>query len=268
MPALDGATGYSWEFLASLPASGFPSYSYVAATTTDSMPSGNPRTAFLLQARGVSGGAYWNSVPDSGYSVDNLAPAMPAPFTGAYLSGSTALHWGRNTEADLANYRLYRGTSSGFVPGAGNLIASPPDTGYVDPGGTPYFYKLSAVDVHGNESPFALLTPNATLDSPEPAAARRFALVPQPSPARGPMVMSFSLPRATEPARGRRLSAALGWPGRRRSRAAERALLRPARGAGALAGGEVRADEVRSHDPALAGPAAPAILRSESPTRS
>src|SRR6266436_8333853 len=79
MPALDGATGYSWEFLASLAASGFPSYSYVAATTSDSVPAGNPRTAFLLQARGVSGGAYWSSAPDSGYSVDNLPPAMPAP---------------------------------------------------------------------------------------------------------------------------------------------------------------------------------------------
>jgi hypothetical protein len=198
MHALDGATSYSWEFLASLPATGFPSYSYVAATTTDSMPSGNPRTAFLLQARAVYGVAYWSSAPDSGYSVDNLPPSTPAPFSGTYASGSTALHWNANTESDLANYRVYRGSTAGFVPGSGNLIASPADTGYADPGSTHFFYKLSAVDVHGNESPFASLTPSGTLDAPGPAAARAsFTLVPAPSPARGSMVMSFSLPNPT-----------------------------------------------------------------------
>ena len=219
MAAPDAAmTGYSWEFLVSLPASGFPSYSYVAATTTDSMPAGNPRTAFMVQARGVAGGAFWSSNPDSGYSVDNLAPAMPAPFTGVYSSSSTALHWGKNLEPDLANYRLYRGGSAGFVPGPGNLVASPTDTGYVDPGGTPHCYKLSAVDVHGNESPFALLTPSGTVDVSTGAIPRVLALVPAPSPARGPMVMTVSLPERADvtltifDASGRRIVGLAGGP--------------------------------------------------------
>jgi hypothetical protein len=217
MPALDGASSYAWEFVRSLEATGFPSYSYVAATTTDSMPAGNPRTAFLIQARGTFGG-FWSSAPDSGYSVDNLGPAMPAPFTGVYGSGSTALHWGRNTESDLANYRLYRGSSPSFVPGIGNLVASPSDTGFVDAAGAPYFYKLSAVDVHGNQSPFALVIPSGTTAVPETGIPIAFALAPAPSPARGPMVMSFALPQSSEitlaifDAAGRRmLDLAHGW---------------------------------------------------------
>jgi hypothetical protein len=217
MPALDGASSYAWEFVTSLEATGFPTYSYVASTTTDSMPAGNPRTAFLIQARGTFGG-FWSSAPDSGYSVDNLSPAMPAPFTGVYGSGSTALHWGRNAESDLANYRLYRGSSPSFVPGIGNLVASPSDTGFVDAAGSPYFYKLSAVDVHGNESPFALVIPSGTTDVPDGAIPGAFALVPTPSPARGPMVMSFALPQSSEmtlaifDAAGRRmLDLARGW---------------------------------------------------------
>ena len=44
----------------------------------------------------------WFSAPDSGYSVDNLPPAVPAPFTGQYVAGTASLHWNRNLEADLA----------------------------------------------------------------------------------------------------------------------------------------------------------------------
>jgi hypothetical protein len=186
--------GYAWEFIASQAASGFPAYSYVASTTSDSMASGNPRTAFMVQARGATFGTYWSSAPDSGYSVDNLPPAVPAPFTGEFMSGASTLHWGPNLEADLANYRLYRGSSVSFVPGSGNRVASPPDTGYVDNASAPYYYKLSAVDIHGNESGFALLLPNGTTDAPGPSPPQKLALGPiQPNPARGPLTLSISL---------------------------------------------------------------------------
>jgi len=125
------APNYAWEIVGTQSAAGLSAYSFVASTTSDSVPGSFPRTAFMVEARnGTSVAAdHWFSAPDSGYSVDNLAPAAPAPFTDQYGAGSTALHWNPNHEADLAGYRLYRGSTPGFVPGPANFVADLPDTG-------------------------------------------------------------------------------------------------------------------------------------------
>jgi flagellar hook capping protein FlgD len=126
--------------------------------------------------------------------VDNIPPSPPAPFTGAYSAGATYLHWGANSEADLAGYRLYRGASAGFVPSPANRIGDQPDTGFVDAGPAGSYYKLSAVDIHGNESAFALLTPSGTSDAP-PAAPHALAFAaPSPDPAPGAVRLAFELP--------------------------------------------------------------------------
>jgi hypothetical protein len=190
-----GAQTVYWEYVSSQVANGFPAYSDVAPTAQDSVPAGNPRTLFMVEARGNSGG-FWDSAADSGYSVDNLGPATPAPFNGAYQAGATHLHWGENHESDLAGYRLYRGSSSGFVPGPGNLVSAQPDTGYVDGGAAGSWYKLSAIDVHGNESPFAVLAPSGTVDVTGAGIPRALALAaPWPNPASNSARLSFDLPR-------------------------------------------------------------------------
>ena len=128
-------------------------------------------------------GVFYDSAPDSGHSVDNLPPAAPAPFTAAFEGGATNLHWGANLEPDFWFYKVYRGSSEDFVPGPGNLIATPSDTGYVDVGPAGSYYKLSAVDVNGNESAFAALGPDETVDVGEggPLAFALQGLHPNPS---------------------------------------------------------------------------------------
>ncbi len=192
-----GATTY-WELLASVPALHYVTgYSFVAPTTGDSLPGSNPLTSFMVVARDDARTRYWLSAAMSGYSVDDLAPAAPAPLTGAYAAGTTRLHWDPNAEADLAGYRLYRGASADFAPGPQSLVAALADTGYADAAGAPAFYKLTAVDVHGNESPVALLSPSGTLDVGDGATAAALALAaPSPNPARGSSVMRFALPRS------------------------------------------------------------------------
>jgi hypothetical protein len=189
---------FYWEYLTQQPAGQLDVYSYVAPTTGDSVGSSNPKTAFMIQARSYSGVEWWNSNPDSGYSVDNLAPNAPAPFSGEYLGGTTALHWGVSPETDLLEYRLYRGKDAGFMPGSGNLVTVQSDTGYVDTAGEPYFYKLSAVDIHGNESPFAFLQPTGTVEIPGgPRLPTRFALyAATPNPIRESALIRFDLPVA------------------------------------------------------------------------
>jgi hypothetical protein len=151
----------------------------------------------MVEARHASYAIGWPSLPDSGFSVDNIPPAEPSPFTGDYSSGATYLHWGENSEPDLGGYRLYSGASAGFVPGAGNLIASQPDTGFTDVGPAGKYYKLAAVDIHGNQSAFALLTPTSTLSAGGSPAPRALALDrPRPNPAREMTNLSFALPQS------------------------------------------------------------------------
>lgn len=189
-----------WEYVATVPARARAGYSAVVATTTDSMPGSNPATAFMVSAETSGGLDYWDSAASTGYSVDNLAPAVPAPFTGQYALNGTALHWNRNTETDLAGYRLYRGVTPGFATGPGALVAALPDTGYVDAVGQPYYYKLTAVDVHGNESPVAFLQPSGVLAVGEGSPLRAQLAAPSPNPLRAGVgtTLRFTLTQASE----------------------------------------------------------------------
>lgn len=193
-----GAEVVYWEFVASRPAGALPGYSAVLATTSDSSAAGNPLTAFLVRAENESGTAWWDAAPDSGYSVDNVAPPMPAPFTGLYSGGTSLLAWGASPAPDVVAYRLHRGTTSSFVPGPGNLVAETAGTGHTDAAGAPYWYQVAAVDVHGNVSPYARVLPAGAVgvDDATPTA---FALSrPRPLPARGPVTFDLSLPHAED----------------------------------------------------------------------
>jgi hypothetical protein len=192
-----GANAFFWEQVASEPAMHLATYSHVCATTSDSMAASNPRTAFMIYAAGA-GTAFWTSAPDSGYSVDNLPPVQPAPFTGQYGVGSTRLHWNPNHEADLAGYQLYRGPNAGFALDTSHLLAAVPDTGYTDAAGAPYVYKLVAVDAHGNRSPVATLIPSGTLAVGDAAPRALAFAAPAPNPLRAGAVttLRFALPVA------------------------------------------------------------------------
>ena len=191
-----------WEYLGSVPISGNAGYSYVVPTIGDSVAGWNPPTLVRIQALGApgvfGGDVYWNSLPDSGYSVDNLAPAQPVAFAGNYGSTATAMTWNANVEPDLAGYRLYRGTSPSFVPSEANRIGSPTQPHYTDEGGGSFVYKLSATDVHGNESPFTTLAPTGTIDVATPVRAEFFFAPPAPNPVRATegVVFRFGLTTA------------------------------------------------------------------------
>jgi len=192
------ATTFYWEYVGTVNANFLTNYSTLVPTVEDSTAGGGaPQTAIMIQARSYSG-FHWESAPMSGYSVDNLGPAAPVPFTGQYLAGTTHLHWNPNGESDLFGYRLYRGVTTGFVPGPANLVASPADTGFADAAGAPYVYKLVAVDIHGNVSPISTLVPSGTTAVGEPGPSTELALAATPNPAFAAVVFRWSLPRDGE----------------------------------------------------------------------
>jgi hypothetical protein len=153
---------YFWELVGVQPASAFDGYSMVTQTTSDSMAQGNPVTSFMVEAISSDGALRWSSPPDSGYSVDNLAPGEVQGLAGQYSPTMGALlHWHPNPEPDISQYVLYRGPTSDFTPRAGNEVASVPDTLVFDMTLTGQeYYKVIAEDVHGNRSQPTTLSPD------------------------------------------------------------------------------------------------------------
>ena len=187
-----------WEYLGSTPARGWSGYGMTVQTRSDlagpMLPT--PWETYLVEAVTPMGAVFATSLADSGYSVDNLSPGMPVAFTAARVGGATHLRWARSLESDFAGYQLHRGADASFVPGPATLIHASADTGWVDAAGAPAFYKLAALDVHGNASAYALVTPSLTLDAPVSGTlALEFAPV-RPNPARGAAQFAFTLPAA------------------------------------------------------------------------
>jgi len=158
----EGAAQQYWEWVANIPAHWLSGYSYCASTLFDSTGSTDAYHSFFVSAHTADPYVFWDSEPDSGYSVDNLAPCVPLGLAGeqSYSPGGLELSWSPNLEEDLGGYNIYRGTGSEFVPEEGSLLFSTCDTVYFDggwPGSGDDCYKVSALDVHGNESGHALL---------------------------------------------------------------------------------------------------------------
>lgn len=190
----EAASATWWEGVGSIPARGNPWYTFVAETFRDSTAASNVRTTFMVDAHDAFAPAYWSSFPDSGYSVDNLPPSVPQGFTGFFSGSAIQLDWDPNVDNDLALYYLYRGASANFVPSPANRIASPTASAYTDPGIPGTFYKVSAVDIHGNESGYASVTVTTGVESGSPPLTLSFAR-PHPNPAQQDVALRFTLPR-------------------------------------------------------------------------
>lgn len=154
----------SWENLGKFAACQQDEYIYRASTLEDSTASGIPYSIYVVSAQTTTPSVWYVSAPDSGYSVDNLPPDTPEGLASeqSYSPEGLSLDWDVNEENDLAYYSVYRGTVEEFVPAPGNRIATPLAPEYFDGEwrwNSSYFYKISATDIHDNESGFALIRP-------------------------------------------------------------------------------------------------------------
>ena len=193
----DGVTTITyWELMDTVPAAFLEGYAATEPTVQDSMRGSNPYTAFFIQALTADPLTFYNSAPDSGYSVDNLPPFGPHEVRGEIAESGVHLHWDPCAAADFASYRVYRGPTGDFVPDASNLLAAPADTTFMDPVTSPGYYRISAVDIHGNESATTLFDAAALLDAPNAGLPAVLRLGPAvPNPLRTSAHFSISLPR-------------------------------------------------------------------------
>jgi len=141
-----------WDSVAWLTAHGESVYNYVAPTTCDSTDAGACWSVYFVRATTADPFVYYDCAPDSGYSVDNLAPGAPPEFLVAY-GDPNALSWTASDAPDVRTYRIYRGTTADFEPEPGLLAAATHLTAWADSEGDLHsHYKVTTVDHAGNES--------------------------------------------------------------------------------------------------------------------
>jgi len=143
-----------WEFMGQTPAIQINEYAFIAPTLNDSTNAGIPYYTFMVSAITEDGDIY-NSIPDSGYSVDNIAPNAPKDFSGSFENGDFTLQWAQSDVLDFGHYAVYKkfeDLTKTDVPYA-VLV----DTIFIDNSieEEVYFYTVSTFDINGNESTYA-----------------------------------------------------------------------------------------------------------------
>ena len=66
-----------------------------------------PWSVYYISAHTTTPSIFFDSPPDSGYSVDNIAPGVPLGMSVAYNTGSgNELAWDPSPEPDFQYYRM------------------------------------------------------------------------------------------------------------------------------------------------------------------
>jgi len=144
-----------WDYVMTVPARCDSTYQCVSPTLCDSTAAGGICwSVFLVSAMTEDPAVYFDSPPDSGYSVDNLAPAVPGGLAVNYtIVSGNELSWEASEDEDFQHFRIYRDDTEEFEPSPENLIHMTIDVAWLDPDGTPlHHYRVTALDHAGNES--------------------------------------------------------------------------------------------------------------------
>ena len=144
-------------------ASGFTPSPATLLTTTGSTnysdTSAAPSTTYYYLVEANDG--IFTSLPSTQANAtsEGAPPANPSPATGltaAMLSSSQISLFWTGSATPGVQYEIFRSTSSGFTPSAGNLVFTTTATGYVDTGltgSTTYYYVVEAQNTVGNSAP-------------------------------------------------------------------------------------------------------------------
>jgi hypothetical protein len=123
-------------------------YNMIAPTLADStLTNGMHWSVFLIRAATAGPGVFFDSDPDSGYSLDNLAPLGPES---ANLDASALLTWKEAIDPDFSFFTVYGSDQDVLDPGA-ELLGTTTGTS-LDVSTDPHpFYLITATDFSGNE---------------------------------------------------------------------------------------------------------------------
>ncbi|UCF78196.1 MAG: T9SS type A sorting domain-containing protein [Candidatus Eiseniibacteriota bacterium] len=191
-----------WEAVNTVPATQQEQYYSLVPTVADSVAA-LEYTVYCVSAHTTDPLLYFFSPPDSGYSVDNIAPGAPQELAGdySYPPAELLITWERRGERDFSHYAVYKGPDPDFVPDVENRMGTPWDTFLVDSKFDPNvdnYYKVSAWDIHENESEHSLLGPDGMSGVKETPSVPEVTSLEQniPNPFNPVTVIRFSIAEA------------------------------------------------------------------------
>jgi hypothetical protein len=136
----------SMDGIAQIPAIQSTSYQFVANTVNDSIPTGTFWESYVISAHTTNPSIYYFSEPDSGYSVDNIAPYSPENSESLINVDNVCLSWDISSANDFYSTKILRdGIEIGVVGG----------TEFIDENiesDTEYSYEIIHTDHHFNDS--------------------------------------------------------------------------------------------------------------------
>jgi hypothetical protein len=143
-----------WTEVSQVPPLQLSQYACNAPTYGDWTPGSQPLTEFMVVAE--AGANLLPSGTLTGYSVDNLSPGAPTSLQVQSDHFDVLLAWQPSgvDDEDLHHYNVYRSRYPDFPQGQVSLLSDAALTSYFEvrvPQGHWYF-RVTAVDIHGNES--------------------------------------------------------------------------------------------------------------------
>ncbi len=181
-----------WDWLTWMPAYGDEIYQYVAPTLCDSTEDGGVCwSAFFIRASTPDHFTYYDSPPDSGYSIDNLAPGPPENLR---WDGPALLAWDESADEDFGYFTVY-GSEIDSLDGSAEVIGHTSETGMDVSGETYSYFHVTATDLNGNEGGSSSI--ESVLVTPEVFIPSVYALrASSPNPFNTVTIVSFDLPDA------------------------------------------------------------------------
>jgi hypothetical protein len=180
-----------WDFVKSVPAYGEETYSTICPTLCDStIAHGMCWSTFFVRAGTSNPLVFFDALPDSGYSLDNLAPGVPGNLR---FSTPTLLAWDESEDTDFDYFTVY-GSSHAELDSTAVLVGHTTGTTRDVSGSAFAYYHVTATDFSGNEGGAASIG-NTTGVSDTDVLPAHFALhAATPNPAAGGVTMAFDLP--------------------------------------------------------------------------
>ncbi len=142
-----GARIEGWDCVGVVPASGDDSYQWVSPTLCDSTAQGGICwSVFFVSAVTEIPNEFYDSAPDSGYSVDNLAPDVPTGLN--WVIEFTLLGWDEAPEEDFAYFSVYGSDEPEFDEQNATFIGDTVEPQMAVSGFS--YYHVMATDLAGN----------------------------------------------------------------------------------------------------------------------
>jgi hypothetical protein len=184
-----------WLTIASLAAAEADSYT-VNVATSDILTLGQPApySQYRVVARTANPTVFYESFPDSGYSLDNLPPPAPVLIVEDDEATRTVFAYG-SRPSDFKETCFYKDQEPGFT--AGDPIQCGSSRWYDEDHRIIYYYRARDFDIHGNASEWSNeVTGQYPTDVPG-ATITQLRLYPsQPNPFNPMTRIRFDLPAA------------------------------------------------------------------------